>query len=58
MGSIVIKKENKKRDYTDEERFALSLQSPFFVKKREDAEKFIKKAGLPEWHPEHNNIQK
>ena len=58
MGSIVIKKGIKKRDYTDEERFSLSLQSPFFVKKREDAEAFIKKAGLPEWHTEYKNIKK
>jgi|GEM_PF-1987316 len=58
MGSIAVKKGIKGRKYTDEERLSLSVQSPFFVKKRSDAEAFIKMAGLPEWHPEYNNAEK
>lgn len=48
MGTLNIKKGNKKNERTAEERFLLSAQSPFFVKKRKDAEEFLKKAGLPE----------
>lgn len=34
--------------YTEEERFVLSAQSSFFLKKKNDAEAFLTKAGLPE----------
>ncbi len=44
---MTANKKNKK-DFTDEERFALSAQSAFFLKKKKDAEEFLKKAGLPE----------
>ncbi|WP_169472330.1 hypothetical protein [Pedobacter hiemivivus] len=46
MSSIVKKIPGSK--YTAEERFTLSAQSPFFLKKKKDAEAFLKKAGLPE----------
>lgn len=58
MGTTTVKKSPKKREYTDEERFALSLQSPAFVKKKKDAEAFLKKAGLPEWHPYYDKFKK
>lgn len=48
MGTTVVKKGQKKREYTDEERFVLSAQSPVFLKKKKDAEEFIKRVGLPE----------
>jgi hypothetical protein len=47
MCPITSKKETKSK-YTAKERYLLAEQSPFFVKKKEDAEAFIKKAGLPE----------
>ena len=49
MGVTVIKKSAKKRsEYTDEERFALAANSPVFLKKKKDAEEFIKRVGLPD----------
>lgn len=48
MGTLSIKKGKKKNEYNAEERFLLSAQSPFFVKKRKDAEAFLNKAGLPD----------
>lgn len=48
MSTLGVKKGNKKNGHTTEERFLLSAQSPFFVKKKKDAEEFLKKAGLPE----------
>lgn len=48
MGTTVVKKGPKKREYTDEERFALCAQSPVFLKKKKDAEDLIKRVGLPE----------
>ncbi|WP_257669584.1 hypothetical protein [Parapedobacter tibetensis] len=58
MGTTIENKGLKKKQYTEEERFALSLQSPAFVKKKKDAEAFLKKAGLPEWHPHYDKFKK
>jgi len=48
MGTITVKKGIPKKGITDEERFLLATQSPFFLKKKKDAEDLIKKVGLPD----------
>lgn len=48
MSSISINKEKKSKILSIEERAALYIKDPFFVNKKKEAEKFLKKAGLPE----------
>ncbi len=48
MEVTIVKKNPKNREYTDEERFVLASNSPVFLKKKKDAEEFIKRVGLPD----------
>jgi len=48
MGKTIIKKGSSRKEFTDEERFLLAAQSPFFMKKKKDAEDLIRKVGLPD----------
>jgi len=48
LGTTTVKKGSSKKEFTDEERFLLAAQSPFFVKKKKDAVDLIKKVGLPD----------
>lgn len=47
MNSVPGNKKDRK-GFNAEERFVLSAQSLFFLKKKKNAEEFLKKAGLPE----------
>jgi hypothetical protein len=47
MNTLSIKKEKKKKALTVEERAALYIKDPVFVKKKKEAKEFLKKAGLP-----------
>lgn len=49
MGTMTVKKKGTpQKEITDEERFLLAAQSPFFLKKKKDTEDLIKKVGLPD----------
>ena len=58
MATTVENKNVKKKEYSEEERFVRSVQSPFFKKKKQDAEDLLKRVGLPEWHPDYDKFKK